>query len=193
MRALTSLAVATVAGTALGLTTVPAHAETQTKNDVRDDVTVQGLSDGTAADRRRGDIRSLTGQHADGRLRFTFLMGDTSPGQGESAYFVDARFVTSAGEDYTTSLQGFGNESSTTLQRDGEPVTCDGVAGRVVTAKDRYILTVPRACVGNPTFVRFGGTVRYLGAQSTFYNDDARRDGVVGEMPKLGTQRLANN
>lgn len=193
MRATKSLAVATVAGAVLGLTALPAHADTQTKNDARGDVTVDGLSNGTAADRRRGDIRSLTGEHGDGRLRFTFTMGDTAPSDGEYSYTVDARFTTPDGGDYAVSLQGFGTEASTTLQRDGEPVRCRGLAGRVVTAKDRYVLTVPRGCVDKPASVKFGGVVRYLGARSTFYFDDARRDGTVGEMPKLGTKRLANN
>jgi hypothetical protein len=196
MRALRTLAVATITAATLGLTAVPAHADTQTKKDASGDVV--GLEDGggngTAADRRRTDVLSLTGDHGDGRLRFTFTMADTSQARGGSFLSAQARFVTTDGSEYYASLERVGGGDATTaLRREGQPVTCRGLAGRVVSAKDRYVLVVPRSCVGNPDAVRFGGVVNYLTPSSTILGDDARRDGTTGRDARLGTTALRNN
>lgn len=195
MRALRPLAVATITAATLGLTAVPAHADTQTKKDARGDVVA--LEDGatsTAADRRRTDVLSLTGEHGDGRLRFTFAMADTSQASGGSFLSAQARIVTPDGGDYYASLERVGGGDATTaLRRDDQPVTCRGLAGRVVSAKDRYVLVVPRSCVGNPGSVRFGGVVNYLTPSSTILGDDARRDGTTGRDARLGATALRNN
>ena len=56
-----------------------------------------------------------------------------------------------------------------------EVLDCDGLRGRTLPRQERVVVTVPRACIGNPRWIRFGAS---MGRETNTHHfiDDARID-----------------
>jgi hypothetical protein len=73
-----------------------------------------------------------------------------------------------------------------------EVLDCDGLRGRKLPRKDRVEVSVPRSCIGNPSWVRFGATMGRE-TNTVVLIDDARLDaGFYANGCKLGP-RLRHN
>lgn len=73
-----------------------------------------------------------------------------------------------------------------------EVLDCDGLRGRTLPRRDRVVVTVPRACIGRPQWIRFGAS---MGRETKTYHliDDARIDaGFYSNRCQLGP-RLRHN
>ena len=56
-----------------------------------------------------------------------------------------------------------------------EVLDCDGLRGKTLPRRERVVVTVPRACIGNPRWIRFGAS---MGRETNTHHflDDARID-----------------
>jgi hypothetical protein len=67
-----------------------------------------------------------------------------------------------------------------------EVLDCQGLRGKALPRRERVVVTVPRACIGSPRWIRFGASVGHQ-APHAFYLDDARIDaGFDSSHAKLG-------
>src|SRR5690349_10986511 len=56
-----------------------------------------------------------------------------------------------------------------------EVLDCEGLRGKKVPRQDRVVVSVPRSCIGNPAWIRFGA-VMYHENNTYAWIDDARLD-----------------
>jgi hypothetical protein len=67
-----------------------------------------------------------------------------------------------------------------------EVLDCGGLRGRALPRQDRVQVTVPRACIGRPRWIRFGASMG-LETKNAHYLDDARIDaGFFSNKCRLG-------
>jgi hypothetical protein len=180
MRVRTTL-VTLAAVAAVTAVAAPAAADVEVVDDPRGDTQTEDREVSRAT-----DIVRLRGEHANSTVRFRLRVVDLTPG-----YFV-ADFPISTPDDFA---------DASIFRRDGQvdvflspngpgSIECDGLRGRLSNRSDTVELRVPRSCLGNPRWIRFGsgtGVVRN-GFQD---RDDARLDGGFPAFPSaLGEQRL---
>lgn len=79
------------------------------------------------------------------------------------------------GPAYTSLFHGF-----------SEVLDCGGLRGRALPRQDRVVVTVPRACIERPRWIRFGSSFGH-DTDSVIYIDDARIDaGYFTNRARLG-------
>lgn len=70
--------------------------------------------------------------------------------------------------------------------RNGRPVSCDGLARRIDWSTNTVRMTVPRACLGNPRWVRAGYGYYRMNQDLVIWMDEAHRNGTVSGSLALG-------
>jgi hypothetical protein len=67
-----------------------------------------------------------------------------------------------------------------------EVLDCDGLRGRALPRQERVVVTVPRACIGRPRWIRFGASMG-LETDTHHFLNDARIDaGFFSNKCRLG-------
>jgi hypothetical protein len=67
-----------------------------------------------------------------------------------------------------------------------EVLDCGGLRGKALPRRDQVVVTVPRACIGRPRWIRFGASMG-LETKNAHYLDDARIDaGFFSNKCRLG-------
>ncbi len=185
LRYLTVLAL--VAG--LALTTAPAHAGRQTTTDAAHDV-FRATAGGQPHLQRDNKVHDIVRAGAGYRGRTLTL-------------WLEVRRLAPA--DYIATWDVKTPHARWTLHRDrlfganytslfhfhgGEVFDCDGLRSRAVPRRDRVVLTVPRACIGSPRWIRFGASMGRENETGSYHLiDDARLDaGFFSNKCKLGPQ-----
>jgi hypothetical protein len=124
---------------------------------VNDDGTYSAVEDG----RVNVDVVGSTVRHRDRRVRATVRYDDLVRNTDTATAVV--RLRTSGGRTYLLQLStGPGNRSGTVVfgrfTDDGfEDVDCGSIRERVRFGKDRMVVSLGRACLGRPRWVRYGG------------------------------------
>lgn len=184
----TTLAASAVALVAtLGLV-APASADVEVHRDPRGDV--RQLDAG--GPRSSADVVRLRGEHAGSRLTFALDLADLAAPADSGDVYAGVRMRTPNGTEFTATANRTDAGKEVTLYRGlgDDVIACPGLEGRFLSDADRIAFVVPRSCVQRPRWVRFGAVVG--AGNSSFYADDARRDGQVGNggLARLGTRLL---
>lgn len=69
-----------------------------------------------------------------------------------------------------------------------EVLDCDGLRGDTVGRKDRVIVKVPRSCIDQPRWIRFGTWVRHDSNTVNLIDDGRLNAGFSSTAPKLGSR-----
>lgn len=158
-RGIAALAAVIAAGALTTTTAVVAHAEAWTHTDPTGDVTAQVYREeydellyAPAPERLRGDIRSMRAAHNSTRLAVQFSMRDSV-----SDYRINYRILTPTTE-YHLERARFNGHSSVKLFNvtRSKEVACGGVNWNIDWTTAKVAVSVPRACLGYPRFVRVG-------------------------------------
>lgn len=160
--------------TALVVVAAPAHAGRQTTKDATRDVykIPAGGTPSIARSNRLHDIVRAGTVHRGPTLRL-WLQVRRLPDAGYVATWdvktPNARWAlhhdTRGGTVYTSLFHFHGPEV----------LDCGGLRGKALPRKDRVQVTVPRSCIGNPGWIRFGASMGRETPQ-LHYIDDARID-----------------
>lgn len=67
-----------------------------------------------------------------------------------------------------------------------EVLDCDGLRGRALLRRERVVVTVPRACIGRPDWIRFGAWMRHETPTVNVIDDARLTAGFLLSGPKLG-------
>jgi hypothetical protein len=78
------------------------------------------------------------------------------------------------------------------LNGNGDTVRCPGLAHKLDYVRDRALVVIPRACLGNPRSVRVQGFVGTLYRDFSFFVDDAYGTDQWGDHPVTGPRVLVN-
>ena len=170
---------------ALVLVAAPAQAGQQTTSDPARDVyrIPAGGTPALAPDNRNHDIVRAGTVHR-GRTLKLWLQVRRLPAAGYVATWdvktPNRRWAlhhdTRAGTVYTSLFHFHGPEV----------LDCNGLRGRALPRQERVVVTVPRACIGNPRWIRFGASMGRETKQVHFI-DDARIDaGFFSNKCRLG-------
>lgn len=172
----------------------PASADTETKRDPRGDVSeIRGR--GMPEVRRNVDVLQLTSTHADGVVSMRVVVDDLDRSTPVGGSFGVA---TSDGKRFLAVVQRDEAGQRSTFLVDagtGQPVACRSLRAAFLPAADRITMSVPRACVRRPRWVRTGAVASSVVEPFVLtFGDDARRDGEVrSPVPFIGTKRLFHN
>ncbi len=171
--------------TALVVAPAPAHAERQDTTDAARDVyrIPAGGTPALAPDNRNHDIVRAGTVHRGRTLRLWLEVRrlpragyvatwDVKTPNHRWALHHDRR----AGATYTSLFHFHGPEV----------LDCSGLRGRALPRQERVVVTVPRACIGRPRWIRFGASMGRETEQVHFI-DDARIDaGFRSDRCRLG-------
>ncbi len=172
-----STTTACVAATVLLLAAAPASAARLRTSDAAGDVWVRG-DDGVFAE--AGSIADVdvlgsavrhTSTHVHGSARYATLE------RGEGRFVLPVRLRTSAGRYYEVRIVATPDSSGGTLVlRRGTPsgpvrVACSGTDHLIDYDEEITAFSVPRRCLGNPSWVRYGGVARLVDGDGTVYTD----------------------
>lgn len=163
-RLVAALAAVVAAGTLTTTTSSPAQAEAWTHTDPTGDVTSvvyreesDHLFYSPAPEREAADIRSMRAAHNSTRLAIQFSMRDSF-----SEYRIGYRILTPSAEYYLERAR-FNGRSSVAFYKEVagyglKRVACSGVAWNIDWTTAKVAVSLPRACLGHPRFVRVGVT-----------------------------------
>lgn len=188
-RRLAPLAGATLLG--LGLA-APAQAQVYGHTDATGDVTVSTCDDNDnctetlAPTAKQPDIVRVVTSHTSTQVKAFVKYAELGPA-GLRMHVL--RVVTGSGRHLHYSfVTEDGHAVLKELDRDsGAKVACSGLVAKVDNTLNTVLLSVPRSCLGNPSYVRvgFGGAVVTAGTR--WRADDAFVSGVTGDSDlKLG-------
>lgn len=157
----------------------PASAEVFSSTDPAGDVA--GVSAGQQPGVKQGDIRQVRFEHA--RSTITVRAGYRAldkVGPGIQQY---VQISTPTGNYYIAALATPGNWRGQVLTLGDD---CLGAEIRFNYRKDVFTMSVPRACAGNPRWVRVGlVTYAYTTEGDSTSNDDALRNGFDFETGEI--------
>jgi hypothetical protein len=171
--------IASLAAVAAVASTAPAGAARLLAPDASGDVWVKG-SDGVfseAGSRANTDVVASAVRHTDRRVnasvRYDDLVRDgdrvVTPVRlraSNGTTFL-LRVTAEAGDrDGTARVLRYTGKGAQTVQ-----VACEGLQHSVSYADDLVAVSVPRSCLGGPTWVRYGGTVRAVDDEGTVFTD----------------------
>jgi len=174
-----------VATVALVATAMPASAGRQTTTDAKQDVyrVPAGGLPTLARDNRVHDIVKAGTVHEGRNLRLWLQVRRLARADYIASWYVRTPDETwwlhhdrQDGAKYTSLFHANGPEV----------LDCDGLRGKALPRRERVVVTVPRACIGNPRWIRFGAS---MGRQTNRYTliDDARIDaGFYANKCRLG-------
>ena len=123
------------------------------------------------------DVVSSAVRHGDSRVRGAVTYDDLV--EDDDRIVVPVRLHVSTGETFLMRVVA-GSEDrdgTATLLRytgtgaDVERVACQGMDHSVSYADERVVVSAPRACLGRPTWVRYGGTVRTVDSEGLTFTD----------------------
>lgn len=145
----------------VALTPGAAHAKSHTMRDASGDVyKVTGLLNGNqptkAPGERVADLTSVTTQHSARAVTITVAMRKLP--QDAGAAILQVR-TSAGGPAYIVQGIHLGNVAFAEMARGfdaTEPLECAGLRAKVRTSSRTVAVTVPRACLGNPRWVRVG-------------------------------------
>lgn len=181
-RRLTTVAatIATLGG--LTLAASPADAQRHTSHDARGDVVKNALNyprveAAKLPHRRLGDVTSLRATH--GARRVNVAMGHARLDRDaitEGAHLFSLR--TSNGPRIGIALEVTDRQvGEAQFFRGDQQATCQGLRGRVDYAHQTVRFSVPRSCLGDPRWVRVGGST-WIITEEGYFIDDAHLDGI---------------
>lgn len=150
------------------------HAASKTITDAGGDVQVLNTSPSSdTATKKSVDIKKMTVTHSK-FITWKFKVADLNRGDGVAAYGLVKAGGTkyAAYVDFTVLDQDPG-----LVDQDFNFLPCTGLTGSKNAKKDLIVVKLPRACVGNPASIAFGGAVAGMNQKSQTLADDARRDG----------------
>lgn len=193
-RTVAALAAVVAAGALTTTTAVVAHAEAWTHTDPTGDVTKVAYIDEAddpvlvaVPDQTVGDIRSIRAAHNSTRLAIQFSLRAAM-----TQYGIAYRIVTPRAEYRLLRLR-MGDRPTVTFSKrvgpglyDFKSVGCRGVAWKIDWSAAKVAVSLPRACIGYPRFLRVGLTVwspdpESNEAYTAYFTDDALRTGGAAE------------
>jgi hypothetical protein len=132
---------------------------------------------------RTADVTRASASYDDGRLvlRVRVRQLERRPFL-QQAYF---RVVTRRAVFEVAFVQNRWAGKTFGITRDEEELRCDGLTGSADPRTDRVRITVPRRCLGNARWVRWGAWFQTF-TLTTEVKDDARARGLVERTPLLG-------
>lgn len=158
---------------AVGAASLPAHAEDQRVRDTTRDVRLIA-ADGSSPrpGNRAQDITRMTASYGGGELVLTLQvreLADDDQVVGWTVLTPTTRFL-------VVYERHAGSENLQLGTAADGPLPCAGLAGRASDSKDRLRVTVPRACLDRPRWIRFGGAAGGPAdpADLSFVGDDGR-------------------
>lgn len=171
--------------TALVLVATPAHAGRQTTRDAARDVyrIPAGGTPALAPDNRKHDIVRAGAVHRGRTVTLSLQVRRLARGGYTASWYVRTPHETwwlhhdrQDGARYTSLFHANGPEV----------LDCDGLRGRALPRQERVVVTVPRACIGRPRWIRFGASMG-LETDTHHFLDDARIDaGFFSHKCRLG-------
>lgn len=178
---------------ALLLTTLvvtPADAATQTTKDATRDVYKQGADGVPRLDpsNRKHDIVRAGAVHRGPVLTLWVEVRRL----GSTAYIANWDVKTPSDRWALHYDKREGPAYTSLFHGQSEVLDCAGLRGKALPRKDRVVVTVPRACIGRPRWIRFGSSFGH-DSETVIYIDDARIDaGFFTNRARLGP-RLRHN
>ena len=126
-----------------------------------------------------GDITRLRARHRHHRVTARLTFAALEAGSRKPWTYHRFLFVTDSGGHElrgTVGVDGGGGQG--TWELDGRRVTCRGLRHAIDYRADTVRVSVPRSCLGRPTWVRVGGsTASWSEAQETYRSDDGLSTG----------------
>ena len=188
-------AYALLAGLALtAATAASAEAATSRHADPAGDVVTYDASGApvTAADTRNGDIVSRSFTYTDTAVQVRVTYRDLAR-QGMQMS-LNGQVQTSSGatrvfQAYATPDSWAGGHYLTTPR--GMPVTCTGMRHTFDYTKNVATVTIPRGCLGKPSWVRLGVQHSWFDNQGVMSIDDAGRTGWSESAPVALSGRIS--
>lgn len=181
-------AVATVACAALLLGTAPppAAAESQSHADASKDVLRVRLADGQVtrlrSDRAHDIVRSRA-VHRGSVLRLSVEVRRLARTDYIASWYVRTpehtwwmHYDKEQGAPYTSLFHAGGPEV----------LDCDGLRGSASRRADRVTVRVPRSCIGNPRWIRFGSSVGHETNDHVVLDDGRLDAGILATKCRLG-------
>ena len=174
-----SVTTACVAGAALLLAAAPASAARLATADDSGDVYSKG-QDGVFTEigtRTNTDVVGSAVRHTDRRVRASARYTDLA--RTGDRVVLPVRLHASTGRTYLLRVTAGPDDrdGTATLRRytgtgaQTVGVACSGIEHSVSYDDDLIGVSVPRGCLGNPTWVRYGGTARTVDAEGTVFTD----------------------
>jgi hypothetical protein len=176
-RSLFSASVAGLALVAVAAAAVPAQAARLRTSDPAADVWQRG-DDGVWSE--AGSVTNVDVLGSAVRHTSTFVHGSARYAtleRGEDRFVLPVRLRTSAGVSYEVRIVATEERNGGTLTlirgtADGPVrVPCRGTDHLIDYDEEITAFSVPRRCLGNPTWVRYGGVARLVTADGTVYTD----------------------
>jgi hypothetical protein len=194
---------AAVALTALALGAGPASAATWGHNDARKDVVKESVKDGggsglTAAPRNKNtDITRIVVRHTQKRVIVRTVFRDLTRDTGYNFFYL--RTSTGDFETYHVLGRGVPNRvsrlapgESVYINGAGGEVACPGAEGLANRRKDFALMSIPRSCLGGPSWIRVGGgTLTYDVVSGRLFIDGARVKGLSADSAEQEFFRLS--
>ncbi|RHW26018.1 hypothetical protein D0Z08_16990 [Nocardioides immobilis] len=185
MSRLRHLSVLLVAVVAVVAVATPASAGRQTTTDAARDVYRAPAGGGVptlAPDNRTHDIVRAGTVHRGPRVTLWLQVRRLA-----RTDYIASWHVRTPGETWSVHYDREEGPAITSLfHGSAEVLDCDGLLGRAVPRKERVVVTVPRACIGRPAWIRFGAWMRHE-TPTVNVIDDARIDaGFNANQPRLG-------
>ncbi|MCH1867046.1 hypothetical protein [Nocardioides sp. CFH 31398] len=178
---------ALLAGPALALGAVPAHAESVTVDDPTGDVSDNRWE--ASSEHDTVDVVHTTLDHQAARIVFRIDVVALAGPRGDPLS-AEGRLRLPDGTDrwLTLALDGRGGKTMELEDDADEPVACEGMKGAFRRDTDRVVMSLPRSCVGDPEWVRFTAGMR-LSWGLVSARDDARRPTSM-DLPQQYLRRL---
>jgi hypothetical protein len=167
-----------------------------------------GVDEATTAKQPRADIRRLTVDHGPETIALSLSMKRVKRGDGDTSYLLRLRVPGGdrwnvrvsgqfTGEPVYVALLGtLAPNACGEVLPDSNPTPCTGLTGLVDPRLDRVEVSLPRACVGNPDWVRVGaesyvhifadGHGSYASWTDTWSPDGATAPGSYGPRVRQG-------
>lgn len=187
---ITTIALVTTTLTVLA-TAGTAHAGSWAHRDARGDVFRSSMSDDAVATAdpadRTADITRFSVRHSARTVTLTLSLRDLRGGDS----MLVSRLVTPKNEYElailrTADLRMF---SLVDAAAEGDELTCRGKRASYDTRRDRIRITIPRTCLGSPTWVRAGAGY----ARGNVFSSDESASLAFDEALRRGSKRAANS
>ncbi|MDQ6525425.1 hypothetical protein RB608_17515 [Nocardioides sp. LHD-245] len=181
-RALLALLLSLVVTGAAVAVAAPAQADRWTYDDAAGDVTTQAVTDTSITvtplpEQANGDIVQVTGTHKARKVSITMRMRAPLTGP-----FMISAMLRVPGKRFmvmSPKMPGFSSTELMELSMDEDASRCRGIKRTVGADRLSVRIAVPRSCLGNPRWFKFGAVLTTVALfTDASYDDDALATGM---------------
>lgn len=171
----------------------PSAAADYTHTDPAKDVVLTDPFDvGPAPDNKEADIVKVSVTHSATKVRSTIELRDITKSRKHN-FVINLRAKVGAKvRHFDIYLQTDPSDAQgelTVYGKDGLPVTCPGQSSDIDYGKDVVTVTVPRSCLGKPSWVKTAITAEWVPSHDDYYSDNGLKKGgapgVVTYSPQI--------